>query len=47
MGEHKLYIKFHLEDSYKIGVEFIEKFKAENSDNLTINYITNTPSPSL
>lgn len=37
----------NIQDSYKIGIEFIEKFKAENSDNLTINYITNTPSPSL
>lgn len=36
----------NIEDSYKIVIEFIEKFKEKN-DNLSIEYIINTPSPSL
>ena len=37
----------NIEDSYKTSIEFIEKFKENNIDNLTIEYIINTPSPSL
>ena len=37
----------NIEDSYKTSIEFIEKFKRETIDNLSIKYILNTPSPSL
>ena len=37
----------NIKDSYKNGIEFVDKFKKETIDNLSIKYILNTPSPSL
>lgn len=37
----------NIEDSYKNGIKFVEKFKKETTGNLSIKYILNTPSPSL
>ena len=36
-----------IKDSYKNGIEFVDKFKKETIDNLSIKYLLNTPSPSL